>query len=485
MLRRIAQKSFVYFLGTILNRGLAFLLVPIYTYYLAPEEYGILALSATTAAIFGQIFLLSLHAAVVLFYVKLNEIEYRRFLAALWLVATFAPLVFVFVLNALGSQYSGQLFPAVSWHPYLSISLWIAYLTVIQSIAASLFRVKEQSLLFTAFNFAAAALTGIFALAFIIWGKMGVLGILYGQTLSFALIGILSHLVIIREFLPWSGLGWRHLSKALILYLPLMPHLVGAWLLNLSDRWILGGYVSLADLGIYSIAYTIGMIVWSVGEAQSLSFSPIYFKNAEDENFKRDNLPKLLTLFTIIPTYIGTSIAVLSPEILTVLTRPVYHSAAAIVPFIILAYWFYAVIYQPYLTVIEYHQKTRWILAVSAPATILNIILNLIFIPRYGIFAAAFNTTLAFAMMGILAMAFSSRLEKLPIPWRLLTPISVLCFITFLISNFWLSLYSFQISLIIKCFMLLFVGVVILKISGLPVSRIKKILKPQKDVLIN
>lgn len=471
------QKSVLYFLGVLLNRGLAFLLLPFLTRYLTPADYGILAVTSPFLMLLTQILMLALDSSIVLFYHQLEELEFRRFLKTLWLFLLTVPLVVIFLLNLFGENYGNLLFASVPWKPYLQITLLTVYLSIIQAIASSLLQAQQKSLQFVLFNFLGGLLLAGFTVYLIAFQHLGVLGNFYAQLISAGIMFIISNILIFRfcQFSLSLEFDWKNLKAALILCLPYLPHGISIWLLNLSDRWILERNVSLDSLGIYNIAYSIGIMVLTLAGSVATAYSPMYFANIKNKDFQQ-RLPGILTMWALVPTALTLSVSLFSSEILMIMATPAYYPAAAIVPIIAFSYWLYVTLYQPGVTAIEYTRKTYYLLGITVVSAIFNVIMNLIFVPKFGIWAAAVNTLLSSLLMGILSQSIAGKINKIPTPWTRLLVMLVGSIGCFLMGNYVLSATNFWFSVALKSLLMTVTSLLIFYFCGIRVKQIKQMI---------
>jgi O-antigen/teichoic acid export membrane protein len=179
-------------------------------------------------------------------------------------------------------------------------------------------------------------------------------------------------------------------------------------MLTFSDRWILGHYRSLAEVGLYSLAYNLSMILNMFVSSINTAWGPVYYDLAATEE-GRSKLPRLTTVFAASITMVAMGYLLFSREALLVLATARYHAAAPLVPIIVAGYFAFAM-YVVLSTAIFYHRKTKYIPLISAGAAVVNISLNLLLVPRYGMWAAAWMTLVAYTIMAIAARMLSGRL---------------------------------------------------------------------------
>jgi O-antigen/teichoic acid export membrane protein len=467
MLKRFAANSAFYLLGTVLNRGIAFLLLPVLTYYLTPSDYGILGVCATVSLLFGNLASLCLESAVGVYFPRLGPGEYRRLVGSVWLAQAILPLALVGGLELVGSPLASALWPEVPWDPYLRLAVWAAYFRLAQLVPLALWRTDHRPLRFTAFTVASFTVTTGLVVYFVAVRGEGAEGSLWGQLLGAAAAAVVSHAVVLRRCRPWRQ-GWfarRHLRAALRLGLPYLPHVTFLWVLNYSDRWLLGAYVPLAEVGIYNVAYTLGMVVHLFGTALTAAYGPLYYQNFANPAF-RDRLPRLLAAGVLVSGWVALAISVLAPEVVRVMTQPGYYGAAALVPWLAMGYWFFVAVYQPYLTVIDFSRRTEWTMVITGAPALLNLGLNWLFIPRFGVVAAAVATWIAFLAMAALAAGISRQFDRVPFPWLSAGRLAVVGAVTYAAAASWLTFPSLAAAVLAKAAALAAAGVVMWLASG-------------------
>jgi len=476
MLKRFASNSLFYLLAMVLNRGISFVLLPIYTRHLTPADYGILAICTTIITLLGSVLSLSLEGSAIVYYFKLDRPEFRKLLRTVWLWMLFAPLPVIGALQFLGPRVLTALLPQVPWQPYLSLTVWIAYLSIAPLLPLAMLRSQQKAFAYGVLSVASFLVTALLLLYFVAVREEGVLGSLRAQIISGALVAVVSHSIIFQRYqlLPWRWweLSWKYLRAALRLCVPYLPHVFFMWALNLSDRWILVRFVPLSELGIYNLAYTLGMLVLVVGMALLTAYDPFYYQGAAEEGF-RAQLPRLLGGYFLISTLIMLSASLLAPEVLRLMTRPAYYAAARLVPWIAMGYWFYVGIYGLSMTVLTYHKRTEWTLLLTGPPALLNIALNWILIPRYGILAAAVNTLVAFMAMALLGLLVSRRLDRLPYPWMSLIGMLVAAGFAYWLGDRWLTFPQLGLALVSKGALLTVAGLVMVRLAGFRSTEIR------------
>jgi O-antigen/teichoic acid export membrane protein len=237
------------------------------------------------------------------------------------------------------------------------------------------------------------------------------------------------------------------------------------WILGLSDRMMLACFVPLKDLGIYNLAYSLGMVVHLLGTGIAFAYGPMYYKGASDPSFRK-LLPRLLATVALVTAWMSLTISLLAADLLRVMSHASYSGAAALVPWVAIGYWCFVAIYQPCLTVIDAHRKTEWTLLISGVPALINLGLNWILIPYYGVYAAAGTTILAFFLMAAFASIVANKFDRLPFPWRAIGKILIIACGTYIAADYLLTSGPMAMSVSLKTVVLVVAGAVMAEVSG-------------------
>jgi O-antigen/teichoic acid export membrane protein len=193
-----------------------------------------------------------------------------------------------------------------------------------------------------------------------------------------------------------------------------MPHLLAHWLLNLSDRIILNRYVSQAAVGIYTLGYQFGLAMSVFTLAMSNALSPIMMRQLKDPE-SRQHVPPTGTYCLLAVTAVGLAVALFAEEGVELLAPDSYREAETIVPWVVLAYAFQG-LYYVWQQGTWYAMKTGWVPVLTLVCAALNVGLNLLLVPRYGIEAAAIVTAISFFALAVSQGLLAQRLHR--IPWE-------------------------------------------------------------------
>lgn len=387
--------------GTLLRRGAVFFLIPLYTAFLEPGDYAILAFVEVVVALVRILFTMGLDSAAFRFYFTYDDAHTRRsFYTSIWIFQLGGSFLLTLVLIAVGTRAAGALFTQIPFDPYILISLWIAFFRAgFEFVAMEILRAKEAARTYAWISLVGFVVSVGWQIYMIAVLRAGVDGAVYGMLWAAIVMAGFYAIVIIRECGPRPSV--RFLGPALRYGLPLLPHFLAQWVLSLSDRWILEANVPLADLGVYSLGDQIrqgyNVIPWSANSA----LMPAFGRASQDDTY-RSMIPRLVTYYALFVGVCGLAVVLFTPLVLPIIAPPQYGRAVEVVPWLILGAVFYGAYFVPMNVLAQTLGVTSTVSATTLLAGGVNIGLNLLLVPQFGIMAAAINTAVGYGLLLIL-----------------------------------------------------------------------------------
>lgn len=185
---------------------------------------------------------------------------------------------------------------------------------------------------------------------------------------------------------------WKY---AVLYNLPLIPYFLSSYVLSSSDRLMIGYFCGEDKAGIYGIAYTMSAVVNIVWNSINATLVPTIYQRCDDG--RRNTLSRLIV--PIIAGYGGVCVLImlLSPEIIRFLAPSSYGEGMYIIP-VIVGGVFYMSIFSIFSNIIYYEKKPKYVMGAGVAAAVANFILNLIFIPLCGYFAAGYTTLASYLL---------------------------------------------------------------------------------------
>ncbi len=235
------------------------------------------------------------------------------------------------------------------------------------------------------------------------------------RVLSFALVqaavGIVFYIYNIykgKRF--FSAQYWKF---ALSFNLPLIPHYLSMTLLNQSDRIMISRMVGESEAAIYSVAYTISMLMNIITNAINNSFIPYTYKSLKEKKYDgiRTNANFLLILVG------GASVLAMAfgPELVKIVGTEEYYDAIWIIPPVAASVYF-MFLYPLFGNVEFFFEKTKFVMVASCIGAAVNLVLNYIFIPIFGYYAAGYTTLFCYILFAVAHYFFHMKTLRMELP---------------------------------------------------------------------
>jgi O-antigen/teichoic acid export membrane protein len=411
-LGELTRHSAIYGFGSLVSRFIAVLLLPVYTRYLSPADYGLIETLIALSAVLTVLLAAGVKSAFFRFY--FDEPDKRRVIrTSFWftMVMGTAGLVVGVVLAGPISQLLFDTSEHADLVRAAFVGLW-AHVNYEQ--LTSLFRVEQRSIAYLIATLINLGLTvGATVLLVVVW-EQGPIGVIVGNFTGTLIVyaGLLAYR---REQL---GLELdRPLLREMNRFgLPLVPSALFLWALNFSDRFFLVKLAGPREVGLYSIGVRIASAIILLLAAFRTAW-PAFAYSIEDDREAARTYSFVLTYLVVVTSWLALGLGVLSPWLVRLLTTEDFYSAERVVAPLAFA----AVAFGAYIVVvigIGRARRTRSNWVITGAAALLNVALNLALIPPYGMMGAAVATIGAYGAL-FLGMAWKAqRVFPVPYQWR-------------------------------------------------------------------
>jgi O-antigen/teichoic acid export membrane protein len=449
-IRTAARHSAVYGLGAMAAKAVGFLMLPVYTHYLTPVDYGVLEILDLSMSLLGMFLNMGMTAALLRYYGIAKSTEEKNQVVSTSLIfVTVTGLVML--LLALGFVRPISMFvfgPAVS-STYLLLSFFSFILGYIANLPRAYLRALESSGTFILLDTLGVLATLVMNIVFVAGLKIGIAGILWSALLVNVAWIAASGWVFRRVGLGFS----RSLLRQMVGFgLPLILANLALFALNFSDRFFLKHFRSLDTVGIYSVGYKFGYMMNFLMVQPFLGMwqARMYIIHARSDH--PQIYGRIFVLYSLLLIYSGLALSILSPEIVRVMVSPKFAASQDVIPLVVLAYIFYGIGSFAQLGMFL-TERTKSLGTISAAAAILNLGLNYFLIRQFGMIGAAWATMLSFLAIAAASYWYSQRLLPLPLGTLRLTVALGFAIALFLVSRL-LPLESLGASIPFKALLL-------------------------------
>ena len=385
-----ALKSSVwYIVANFLTAASAFLTTPIFTRLMSQEQYGMYNNFTSWQSILAIIFTFNVQASLISARYDYEK-DLNRYIFSTLSMSTASVLLCTFILN-LFSDWAQDFFSLSKMY----INLMMVHILIMkvfemfQTEQRYFFKYKLQVCLSIISTLASLGLS------LLLVTQMGdkLTGRIIGSALPSIVIGLCLYLVY---FVRGRRIHFGYWKYALVICLPYIPHLLSMTVLNSTDRIMITKMCGATDTALYSLAYTCGTMMTILLNSINTAFSPWLAERLHENDTK--SVRSFSKYYIAIFVCVSFGAMMIAPEILYVLGGKEYLPAVYVMPPVAMG-CICQFLYTMMVNVEQIKRKTVGMALASVAAAVLNYVLNLLLIPRFGYIAAAYTTLAGFLLL--------------------------------------------------------------------------------------
>ena len=396
--KTVLANSFYYTFSSFLVKAFGFFLLPVYTAYLSPGDYGITNLVHSFLSVATFLVSFSLYAAIPRFFVEYKEDQEKvKSLFGSIIIFTFIMgLIFLCVSILFSKVIVRFLFTGIPFYPYVLIALITLLFQSLHTIHENVLKAIQKGKYLASLSVIVFLLQTGITIVFVVILKLGPVGVLLSQAIISFLYSIFMVSDLRKRNLLSFSFNWKLLKRALSYSIPIIPHNLSTSIAAFVSKIFINNSASLASVGLYGIAMQFGSLIDLFQTSVNKAFSPWFFNVLHEGKGKSDidqmEFAKiLLSLYSVI--YLG--IGLFSQEAILLMTHSRYTLAWKVVPILVVAFSVKS-IYYFYVNILFYHQEAaRKIFYASLTGSFLDISLAAVLIPRFGMYGAALSFLIA------------------------------------------------------------------------------------------
>lgn len=381
--KQLLINTIIIAIGKLSTQVISFLLLPLYTSKLSPEEYGTYDFFVTLSVFLLPIITLLMEESMFRFLIDAeDEKSKKRIVTATIAYTIFGSVIFTIITTLIMSFMH---------YEYTLVFIMFMLSNILIGLSNALSRGMGKIKLYSLSNFILGVSTIILNIVFIVSFKLGVNGLLWSNVIanSVTAIFILAKLHLMR-YVNKEDLNRKVLSKMIRYSVPLVPNNLSWVIISLSDRLMLTQMAGTAQNGIYSIANKFPNIVYTCYGFFSTAWKESAAKilKEDDKESYYNSIYKDVKNF-LKATVIGL-IAVM-PFAFPILVDSSYNEAYIYIPILVISIY-YTNMSNFFGGIFGAYKDTKIMGTTTIVSAIINIVINLLFIPKFGIYAAVFST---------------------------------------------------------------------------------------------
>jgi O-antigen/teichoic acid export membrane protein len=427
-IRRLGTETAIYGISTILGRFLTFILTPIYTHLLIPDNLGIVATVYSYIAFFNVIYGYGMEGAFMKYLSTLEIGDRKQNFTVPFVSVGIVSVILTGMIVLQSGPLARLIHVPESFSIVVAYAGWILLLDAIAIIPFASLRMERKAKTFVAVRLASIVLNVVLNIVFLVQYNMGIEGIFLSGVISsgFTLLLLSPHIFSHLTLVPAPGL----LPALLRFGLPSVPAGLASMMIQVIDRPILESISGKAAVGIYQANYRLGIFMMLIVSMFDFAWRPFFLSLARDPEAK-SLFARVLTYYCLAATVIFLLLSFFLSDIVTApifvgrpLFAPAYWSGLSIVPLVLLGYLFLGV-YNNLLAGIYIEKRTGYLPAVTFLGAAVNVVANYLLIPSWGLTGAAFATFAAYAVMAVALYVVVHRIYPVPYEWARITKIGI------------------------------------------------------------
>lgn len=430
---RLGKEAAIYGLSSILGRFLNFLLVPFYTNYLLPSEYGVVATLYAYIAFMVIVYGYGMEAAYMRFVSPSEHGDAKRNFSTPFLSLLVTSVLFSLVIHLSADSVASWIEIGEEHADLVRYAGWILFFDTLVAIPYASLRMEHKALKFAGLRVLNIVSNIALNILFIVGMGMKADGVFLANLLAM----VVSFILLFRTVLAQLTIGFsRGLYRDLLKFgLPYVPAGIAGAAMQVIDRPILKMLTNDATVGVYQANYRLGVLMMLVVGMFDYAWRPFFLQHAKDEDAK-DLFAKVFTYFVALMLFILVSVSLFVEDLVRIqvfgkyFIHPDYWGGLTIVPIILLSYVFTGA-YVNFVVGIYLEKKTKVLPYVTGAGAIVNVLVNFWSIPRYGIMGAAFATLASYVVMAAGMYIASQQVYPMRYEWSRILRLAAVAAVVF------------------------------------------------------
>jgi len=409
--------------GRMMQKFLTALMLPLFTEFLSKSDYGVIGMVVTVTTFLDVFVTLGFDVAFTRFYFDDKDPKNRgKVITHVFFVDFFYPAILLGALIAFMPQISALIMGGPGYTLYFDIGVATLFFTNLSDLPFTLLRLEHRPWTFTSFTLARVIIQVPMAVVFLAVFHLGPEGYL-GANLITAVILNLAALPIYVRKLRWLW-DWELMKSMLAFAIPAMFTAVSFFFLKLSDRFFLLHNQGKAEVGLYTVANSLSQPLYIVGMAFRMAWPQWHYAKLNDPELHKRMVSRSSTYFMAFNAVLLVLVGMYLPTVVHVLLDEDFWSIGPTTFVLTLSVALYN-LYFIFWIGCNVAKKNRMVPVITLVASGVNVGLNFLLVPKYGMWAAAWTTVVGFGILALLIYFVSNKWYPIPYEWRRLITLSV------------------------------------------------------------
>lgn len=409
----IVKNSIIFIVFELLNKAIPFLLLPILTRYLTPEDYGIIA-SFTALVTFLSIFLgLSGHGAVEANFFRLDKNKLSIYIANVLIILLFTAFICLLSILIFSKIIENNLAISFEWQV---LAIFVSYGQFVTLINLSLWVIEQKPVHYGVYQFLQTILMTFISISLIVGLSYNWKGQLLATVIGTLIFSFVSITVLYKRRYLNLKINKLYMKDFLKFGLPMVPHQLGAWLRGQGDKIIIISLLGAGTAGLFAVGYQIGIIMSVLMSSLTKALYPILFRYLnKDLIFDEKRKIVIFSYGLFLGIFLLTILLIFIMEYLYPyligkdFQESIYLTKLIIVSFMFEGMYFCIVGY------FFYFKETLKLAKITFSISILHILLSFILIKVFGEIGAGYSLIISGSLQFLFVWHLSNKIY--PMPW--------------------------------------------------------------------
>lgn len=413
----LIKSTGIYTFTNLFGAAIPFLLLPFFTRWLTPDDYGKVSMFTLFSAFLVPILGLNINSAIAQKYFDTKQGVYRnaRLLWNGFLLVGFTCILGIVIILLFQDYFIKYLSLSLS---VLFLSVLLTFFTMVFQSYLTMLQIRKKALKYGLLQMVFVVFSAGLSIILVGYLDFNWLGRVYAIVIASIIVSVISFIFIIRNKLIVFKFSRKDIIHLFKFGLPLIFHSVGGLLIAMVDRLFIANMISLKEAGLYTLAYTVCSVFGMLTNSFNQAFVPWLFgklnKNDQNENEKIIKFTYLLMIGLIIIALFGTFI---SPLFLKYFVGKNFIDSQKFFFWLLIGFAFGGM-YFLVTNYIFYTAKTRYLAYTTLFSGLLNVGLCYLFIKYNGVMGAAQSFALANIILFFITWIISAKCY--PMPWNLI-----------------------------------------------------------------
>ncbi|SFB99633.1 Membrane protein involved in the export of O-antigen and teichoic acid [Flexibacter flexilis DSM 6793] len=437
-LKELGKDTSIYGMSKVLSQLLNFILVPIYTGYLSPSDYGILAMTTLYSSLFTPVVNMGLTSAVFRFMTYTETDEERKQIISTGHIAVISLALMGLALSLLFLPHiNAILLNKDIPTSYLSIAVFTAFFSAIDAMPLAILRIERKAKKVATISLVNLMLSMGTTILLVIVFKFGVYGSLYGLLIANVMTAIYMFSQVTRP--NFRYFSWAELKRMLGFGLPAVPHHLQAIGMSMYGQFMVKTMLSIEQAGLYNIAWKFTMPLVMITNAVQQSWGPYKFHLHKSEGEKAAfTFGSIFNYYLAAILFVFTMMALWMPYVFVWSVNSKFYEAASLLVYLSLIpictglYWMLG-------TGIELGKSMKLLPFISFSGFMVTFLTAALFINKFGTAGAGIATSCGWLTMAVLVYFYAQSIFKVAYDWLSVLACLLVAAAVIFANNYWAS----------------------------------------------